>query len=147
LSQRYVPESDAAMVEPEVIAADPELHARFVTATEAGVRAYTELLEGLEQRFAGVGNATLRHKQARQAARAVLPNATETRIVVTGNYRAWRHFIAMRASEHADVEIRALAVECLRQLQKVATNVFADFTISALDDGTEIAASAFAWES
>ena len=61
---------------------------------------------------------TLRRKQARQAARAILPNATETRIVVTGNYRAWRHFIAMRATEHADVEIRALAVECLRQLQR-----------------------------
>ena len=63
---------------------------------------------------------TLRRKQARQAARAVLPNATETRIVVTGNYRAWRHFIAMRATEHADVEIRELAIECLRQLQGVA---------------------------
>ena len=75
-------------------------------------------------------NATLRRKQARQAARAVLPNATETRIVVTGNYRAWRHFVAMRATEHADVEIRALAVECLRQLQKAAANVFDDFAIS-----------------
>ena len=61
-------------------------------------------------------NAVLRRKQARQAARAVLPNDTETRIVVTGNYRAWRHFIAMRASEHADVEIRRLAIACLREL-------------------------------
>ena len=50
----------------------------------------------------------------------MLPNATETRIVVTGNYRAWRHFVAMRATEHADVEIRALAIACLRQLQRVA---------------------------
>src|SRR3954452_4671391 len=141
LSQRYVPERDAAMVEPDVIAADPELHAKSVEATEASVRAYTELLEGLEQRFADVPNATLRRKQARQAARAVLPNATETRIVVTGNYRALRHFIAMRASEHADVEIRELAVECLRQLQRVAPNVFSDFTISALADGSEVASS------
>jgi thymidylate synthase (FAD) len=147
LSQRYVPERDAAMVEPEVIASDPELHKAFVAATEASVRAYTELLEGLEARFADVPNATLRRKQARQAARAVLPNATETRIVVTGNYRAWRHFIAMRATEHADVEIRALAVECLRQLQQVAPNVFGDFTISALDDGSEIAASPYALQS
>ena len=141
LSQRYVPEKNAAMVEPDVIAADPELHAKFVAAAEASEAAYTELLAGLEARFADVPNPTLRRKQARQAARAVLPNATETRIVVTGNYRAWRHFIAMRASEHADVEIRALAVECLRQLQKVAANVFADFVISALPDGTEVASS------
>jgi thymidylate synthase (FAD) len=141
LSQRYVPERDAAVVEPAVIAADPDLHARFVAATKASLAAYTELLEGLEKRFAGVANATLRRKQARQAARAVLPNATETRIVVTGNYRAWRHFVAMRASEHADVEIRALAVACLRELARVAPNVFADFDITRLADGTEIASS------
>ena len=141
LSQRYVPERDAAMVEPAVIAEDPELHERFLAATEPSLAAYTELLEGLEKRFADVPNATLRRKQARQAARAVLPNATETRIVVTGNYRAWRHFIAMRASEHADVEIRELAIACLRELQRVAANAFGDFGISALADGTEVAAS------
>jgi thymidylate synthase (FAD) len=71
----------------------------------------------------------------------VLPNATETRIVVTGNYRAWRHFVAMRASEHADVEIRALAIDCLRELKEKAPNVFADFEISTLPDGTEVASS------
>ncbi len=146
LSQRYVPERDADMVEPDVIAADPELHARFLAAAEASVAAYTELLAALESRFADEPNATLRRKQARQAARSVLPNATETRIVVTGNYRAWRHFIAMRATEHADVEIRALAVECLRQLHKAAPNVFADFEISSLGDGTEIASSPYVTE-
>src|SRR4051812_20738993 len=96
LSQRYVPERDAAMVEPAVIAEDPELHEKFLAATGAAVAAYEELLEALERRFADLPNATLRRKQARQAARAVLPNATETRVVVTGNYRAWRHFVAMR---------------------------------------------------
>jgi thymidylate synthase (FAD) len=146
LSQRYVPERDAAVVEPAVIAEDPELHERFLAATDAAVAAYSDLLEGLEKRFADGANATLRRKQARQAARAVLPNATETRIVVTGNYRAWRHFVAMRASEHADVEIRELAIACLRELQRVAGNVFDDFRISALADGTEVAASPFVTE-
>ncbi|MGY1834570.1 FAD-dependent thymidylate synthase [Blastococcus sp. SYSU DS0510] len=146
LSQRYVPEPDAAVVEPAVIAGDPELHARFVAATDAAAAAYTELLEKLEERFAHVPNATLRRKQARQAARAVLPNATESRIVVTGNYRAWRHFVAMRASEHADVELRELAIACLRELQRVAGNVFGDFRISRLADGTEVAASPFVAE-
>jgi thymidylate synthase (FAD) len=144
LSQRYVPESDAAMVEPAVIAEDPELHKLFVEATESSVRAYNELLDGLQRRFADVENATARRKQARQAARAVLPNATETRIVVTGNYRAWRHFIGMRATEHADVEIREVAVRTLRQLQRVAPNIFADFTIGTLADGTEVATSPYA---
>lgn len=144
LSQRYVPEHDAALVEPQVIADDPHLHAKFLAANEAAVRAYTELLDGLERKLADSGSATpatLRRKQARQAARSVLPNATETRIVVTGNYRAWRHFVAMRASEHADVEIRALAVACLRELQRIAPHAFADFEITALPDGTEVASS------
>jgi thymidylate synthase (FAD) len=141
LSQRYVPEHEAEMVEPAVIAEDPELHALFLASTEAALAAYEQLLAGLEQRFADAPHATLRRKQARQAARAVLPNATETRIVVTGNYRAWRHFVAMRASEHADVEIRALALACLRELQRVAANVFGDFRISTLADGSEVAAS------
>ena len=115
-------------------------------AADASRAAYVELLARLEERFADVPNATLRRKQARQAARAVLPNATETRIVVTGNYRAWRHFIAMRASEHADVEIRRLAVECLRQLADTAPAVFADFEITVLADGSEVATSPLATE-
>ncbi|MDQ6850242.1 MAG: FAD-dependent thymidylate synthase [Actinomycetota bacterium] len=146
LSQRFVPGRDAAMIEPDIVAEDPDLHARFVTATAAAALAYTQLLDGLEQRFAGARDATLRRKQARQAARSVLPNATETRVVVTGNYRAWRHFIAMRASEHADVEIRALAVACLRELQRIATNVFADFEVITLPDGTEVASSPYMTE-
>ncbi len=146
LSQRYVPERDAAMVEPDAIAADPRAARAVHRGCRRSVKAYESLLDGLEKRFADAPNATLRRKQARQAARAILPNATETRIVVTGNYRAWRHFIAMRATEHADIEIRALAIECLRQLQREVPNVFADFEIGTLADGTEIASSPFVTE-
>ena len=146
LSPRYVPEKDAAVVEPAVIAEDADLHERFLAASDAALAAYTELLDGLEQRIADVPNATLRRRQARQAARSVLPSALETRVVVTGNYRAWRHFVAMRASEHADVEIRELAVACLRELRRVAAHVFDDFRISSLADGTEVAASPYATE-
>jgi thymidylate synthase (FAD) len=150
LSQRFVPEHDAAMVEPAVIGADPELHKRFMAAVEAGVRAYDDLLAGLTDRLGAAGasqTASQLRKQVRQAARSVLPNATETRIVVTGNYRAWRHFIATRASEHADVEIRELAVCILRRLTSAAPNVFADFVITVLPDGTEVAASPYALQS
>jgi thymidylate synthase (FAD) len=52
----------------------------------------------------------------------------------------------MRASEHADVEIRELAVECLRQLQREVPNVFNDFDIQKLEDGTEIASSPYVTE-
>ena len=132
LSQRFVPERDSQVVLPPGIEDDPELQELFLTAADASREAYTTLLTKLEAKFADEPNAVLRRKQARQAARAVLPNATETRIVVTGNYRAWRHFIAMRASEHADVEIRRLAIACLRQLGDLAPAVFADFEITTL---------------
>jgi thymidylate synthase (FAD) len=146
LSPRHVPGGDAAVVEPAAIAEAPELHERFLAATDAALAAYGELLDGLEQRIADVPNATLRRRQARQAARAVLPVGLETRVVVTGNYRAWRHFVAMRASEHADVEIRELAISCLRELRRVAGHVFDDFRISSLADGSEVAASPYATE-
>lgn len=146
LSQRFVPEHDANVVAPPAIRGDEELEALFLAATDASRLVYTELLAKLEEKFAGVPNAILRRKQARQAARAVLPNATETRIVVTGNYRAWRHFIGMRATEHADVEIRQLAVECLRQLSELAPTAFGDFEIGQLADGSEVATSPFVFE-
>jgi thymidylate synthase (FAD) len=150
LSQRYVPEHDSQVVVPPGIDDDPELQEIFTAAADASRATYTELLARLEAKFMGdepgERTAVLRRKQARQAARAVLPNATETRIVVTGNYRAWRHFIAMRASEHADVEIRRLAIACLRQLVDAAPQAFSDFEISTLADGTEVATSPLATE-
>lgn len=146
LSQRYVPENNSQIVLPPGVEDDPELREIVTAAADASRATYTELLGKLEAKFADQPNAILRRKQARQAARAVLPNATETRIVVTGNYRAWRHFIAMRASEHADVEIRRLAIACLGQLVGVAPAVFADFEVSTLADGTEVATSPLATE-
>jgi thymidylate synthase (FAD) len=149
LSQRYVPAvsaQDATFVEPAVIAEDPELHEKFLAATGAALAAHRELLAGMETKLADRPDARLRRRQAFQAANSVLPTATETRLVVTGNYRAWRHFVAMRASEHADVEIRRLALACLRELQRVAPHVFQDFRISSLADGTEVAASPYVTE-
>ena len=146
LSQRFVPERDSQVVLPPGIEDDPELQRLFFAAVDASRDAYAALLAKLEAKFADEPNAVLRRKQARQAARAVLPNATETRIVVSGNYRAWRHFIAMRASEHADVEIRRLAIACLRELADLAPAVFADFEISTLADGSEVATSPLATE-
>jgi len=150
LSQRYVPENDSQVVVPPGMEDDEELRRTLTEAADASRATYTELLDKLEAKFADQPNAVLRRKQARQAARAVLPNAipnaTETRIVVTGNYRAWRHFIAVRASEHADIEIRRLAIACLRLLADVAPAIFGDFDIATLADGTEVATSPLATE-
>ena len=146
LSQRFVPASSNNVVVPPAIAEDPELLRVFESAVDQSRFAYGELLDALEEKWADEPNAILRRKQARQAARAVLPNATETRIVVTGNFRSWRHFISMRATEHADAEIRELAVACLRELQRCAPVAFGDFEINTLRDGSVVASSPYAFE-
>jgi thymidylate synthase (FAD) len=75
-------------------------------------------------------------KFARQAARSVLPNATETKIFVTVNGRAARHFLEQRGSKFADPEIRVLAGAVLDVLQKEAPNLFGDYVKTELSDGT-----------
>jgi thymidylate synthase (FAD) len=136
LSQRYVDESDSEFVEPDVIAGDPELHRAWCDAVNAARAAYDRLVAGLERHYASEPDKTLRRKLARQAARSVLPNATETRIFVTGNARAMRHFIEMRGSEHADVEIRKVAVAMLEILRKESPSLFGDYTLVTLPDGS-----------
>ena len=106
LSQRYVSSKDANFVEPQTIAEEPEAHQLFTELCEHAQKTYRRLSTILQKKYTDVPDRTLRRKLARQAARSVLPNATETQLVMTGNFRAWRHFIRMRASEHADVEIR-----------------------------------------
>jgi thymidylate synthase (FAD) len=76
-----------------------------------------------------------RRKWARQAARSILPNATETKIFVTGNSRAWRHFLELRGSVHADTEIRLLAVEVYRLFKKESPNIFQDIELVDEPDG------------
>jgi thymidylate synthase (FAD) len=136
LSQRYVDESVADFVEPECIAANGELHEIWRAAVEHSQEAYVKLVTGLDRVFAGVEDKTLRRKLARQAARSVLPNATETKIFVTANARALRHFIELRCNEHAETEIRVVAEQICRLLQAEAPNVFGDYKLEDLGDGT-----------
>ena len=137
LSQRYVDESESPYVEPDVIAGDPALHAIWVGAVDAAREAYDRLVRGLEERYSGEPDRTLRRKLARQAARSVLPNATETRIFVTANARALRHFIEMRGVEAADVEIRTLALELLDLMQRESPALFSDYERVSLPGGGE----------
>jgi thymidylate synthase (FAD) len=75
---------------------------------------------------------------AREAARSVLPNATETMIFVTANARALRHFIELRGAEGAEAEIRRVALAFLRIMQVEAPNLFGDYEIRTLEDGREV---------
>lgn len=123
LSQRFVDIEDAELVEPPALR-DHGMDDVTASAVEA---AYTEMrlaYRWLVQNFTEKG---LTRKKAREAARAVMPNATETRIVVTGNHRAWRDMLFKRYSKHADAEIREFATEVLRQLKTIAPGQYQDF--------------------
>jgi thymidylate synthase (FAD) len=140
LSQRYVDESTADFVEPGIIAKDPALHEIWLRSVRASHQAYNELVEALAQRVEaehpGLGRTT-RKKMAREAARSVLPNATETKLLFSANARALRWIITLRGGEGAEPEIRKLAVKLCRLMQQEAPNLFGDFEIVRLPDGSE----------
>jgi thymidylate synthase (FAD) len=142
LSQRFVDESESEFVEPDVIADDPELHSIWFEAISSSQRAYRALAEGLAAKFSPIEDKTLRRKKAREAARSVLPNATETKIFVTANARALRHFIEMRGDAAADVEIRKVALKILELLQAESPSLFGDYSMIDLPEGGRAASTA-----
>jgi thymidylate synthase (FAD) len=143
LSQRYVDESQASFVVPPAMVGEAELEAAWREQVEAAQESYVALVERLMARYAWVPDKVHRRKMAREAARGVLPNSTETKIVVTGNARAWRTMLELRASEGAEQEIRRMAVAVLRALQQEAPGFFSDFEIYVGEDRREAARVAF----
>jgi len=64
-----------------------------------------------------------------QDARNVLPNASKTEMVVTGNLRVWRDFLIKRTDKSAQDEIRYLANEVLREFKKEIPIIFDDIGV------------------
>jgi thymidylate synthase (FAD) len=143
LSQRYVDESEVAFVQPPEIADGSPAFDIWKASCQRALEEYRELLARVEEQVQDEPSATLRRKRARQTARSVLPNATETKIVVTGNARAWRHFIEMRGSAGADTEIRVLAIALLDVLRGEAPNLFGDYRIATMNNGVHVVETDF----
>ncbi len=139
LSQRYVDESEAAFVVPPAIIGDDALTATWTAQIESAQATYIALVDKLMERYKWVDDKIHRRKMAREAARGVLPNSTETKIVVTGNARAWRTMLELRSSEGAEFEIRRLAIRVLRVLQGEAEAFFSDFEVYTAADRAESA--------
>ncbi|KKM00755.1 hypothetical protein LCGC14_1801290 [marine sediment metagenome] len=115
LSQRYVDESDVAFVMPPLIqdlGKDAQFYWEF-NMKEALENYKTQIIVNIRHLKDSGLNKTERRKRAREAARSVLPNATETYIAVTANARAWNWFIKLRGGAGAD-----------REMQKVAAAVY-----------------------
>jgi thymidylate synthase (FAD) len=143
ISQRYVDESHAAFVLPPAMLGDAALEAEWERQVTDAQAAYVRAVEGLMARYEWVADKVHRRKMAREAARSVLPNATEVKIVVSGNARAWRTMLELRCGEGAELEIRRMAVACLRLLQREAGALFSDFEIYVADDKQESAKVAY----
>ena len=131
LSQRYVDESECAFVLPPVLLRTG--YEKWLAFCEESKNLYKELSDSIEAKLGHIEDKTLRRKKAREASRSVLPNCTETKLFVTGNARAWRHFIELRGSIHADAEMQRLATAVLKKLQGAAPNIFGDYQIT--EDG------------
>jgi thymidylate synthase (FAD) len=137
LSQRFVNEEDTEFVVPPALrdalqdhpydlgdgVAGDELGDVFEQVKYTALAAYEEIVKHLQE------CKGLTRKQAREAARAVLPNMTETRIVVTGNLRAWRDVITRRIDPAADAEIQEFARRVLAIAKEVAPACFQDFEV------------------
>jgi thymidylate synthase (FAD) len=140
LSQRYVDESEARYVVPPLYQENEALRAKWQQTIECVRKAYAELAnttaEYVQQKHPEMPPRD-RRKWARQAARSILPNACETKIFVTGNSRAWRHFLEQRGSPHADTEIRLLAVEICKVLKQESPNIFHDVELTDEPDGMQ----------
>lgn len=117
-SQRYVSEeSGFDYVIPDTVKGDRELEKYFINFMTAAQEAYNHIVKRLNDKG-------IRGESANQDARFVIPNACETKIMVTMNSRELLHFFRQRCCNRAQWEIRAMAVEMLRLVKRVSPTIF-----------------------
>ena len=142
VSQRYVAGQALRFVERPEYQKDEALHQMFEDRIDKAVVEYNataaQLMklqgEGV-QLLTGEKKRDLR-KKVNQCARSVLPNETEAPIMFTANVRALRHILEMRASGPAEIEIRRLTYKIYSLVKLISPNLFNDYTIEELPDGT-----------
>ena len=133
-SQRYVRLEDFRYVIPPEIECIPEAKAQFIRSMNDDAQKYLEMVHTLEDAHTarlmaqGMPEKAARAKASKQAnedARFVLPNACETKMVMTMNCRSLQNFFNLRCCNRAQWEIRAVADEMLRLVLPLAPHVFA----------------------
>ncbi len=117
-SQRYVKEEQFDYVIPPSVKQDPALVKEFERCMDEAQANYTKVLKRLEE-------LGLKGEAGQQDARYLLPNAAETKIVVTMNARELLHFFRVRTCNRAQWEIRIMAEKMLDLVKKVAPTIFA----------------------
>jgi thymidylate synthase (FAD) len=142
LSQRFVSGKVLRFVERPEYQQHPALHKSFEERIDRAAREYEEIADELlslqseGDQLLSAEARTDRRKRVQQTARSVLPNETETILVLSANIRSWRHMIEMRTDEHAESEIRDLFFRiflCLRQAEPL---LFEDYKVETYSDGS-----------
>ena len=132
-SQRYVSKTDFSYIVPPEIEKIPEAKEEFIAAMEEDARHYESLREKLMARHyeaniaAGMAEADAKRaaeKKANEDARFVLPNACDTRIIMTMNVRSLYNFFRLRCCTRAQWEIRELAIAMLKEVREVCPLLF-----------------------
>jgi thymidylate synthase (FAD) len=142
VSQRYVSGSVLRFVERPEYQSDERLHRLFEERADGAAAGYEAMANRLLERQEGGASMlsadykTDARKKVQQTARSLLPNETEAPMVCTGNVRALRHVVEMRADAHAESEIRNLAVRIFLCLVTADPILFGDYEIGELPDGT-----------
>lgn len=121
-SQRYVDYSNTRPVIPPAIRGNASMEKIIEDQYTRALVAYQVLADQL------VHDGKTR-KQAREAARSVLPNCAPVAMTVTANHRAWRDVLGKRYNIHADAEILELATELLSQLRAIAPATYQDIPL------------------
>lgn len=132
-SQRYVRQDHFVFVTPPAIAEDPALLEQYEQAMQQSIHSYNQLADALSARYVpefleqGCSEKAARSKAEKKAiedARYVLPNACETKMILTMNVRSLRNFFRLRCCQRAQWEIRAVATEMLRLCCQTAPALF-----------------------
>lgn len=141
LSQQYYSHAEAEFVTPHLLKKYPNALDAWDRAVKVAKETYLNIIESLSEMERELNNE-LKKKEIRRAihsaSRSILPNATETKILVTANARAIRYFLKVRGSIPGDEEMRRVSAEILRLLLSEAPAFFFDFQIEKLSDGSEI---------
>lgn len=119
-SQRYVDMEDFKFVIPATIENSPQAKARYLEVMEYLRKAYEELKTILEK------NTQLDKESINQDVRFILPNAAETKVVVTMDVRELLHFFSERLCLRSQWEIRALAVKMFSFCNKILPEIFSE---------------------
>lgn len=137
LSQQYHDETDAKIIAPPYLKKDPERFSHWKDSISQSFKTYRSLIKEAKNDHTYIYSSKKEKlRDIRSTARSVLPNAIETKMMVTANARAIRHFLSIRGSLEGDWEMRAVSTRLYEIVSQDAPALFQDFIVEIFADGS-----------